>query len=280
MQAKLKSYLIKQFNKKFDPDLSVEEMIDETVVLIGEARTEAIKTMSYGAKAGHAQTIIFPHLQAAVFAELARDYSEKLNYALPFEIVILEFDQPVKLQEGELLGIMVSYDVIEREEFEKFAERNDLPMDFELEEIPVNEEHHAATGIFKDHYSNATWKVSDRQATFSKEQNDQIKNLAIACIAYINCENVSLVRQAGAPPNVNRKRIKNGKRPLEDFYICKIRGVTYENNKNDPSGRSVSFRFDVRGHFRNLDDGRTTWVRAHQRGIKNEIYRPKIYKAE
>lgn len=107
-----------------------------------------------------------------------------------------------------------------------------------------------------------------------------IRLLACAMVAYINCENVTIERQVQASEAVNRKRLAKGKKPLEPFYITRIRGVRYEANEGEQVGRHVGFRFDVRGHFRRLDDGRTVWVKPHQRGVHHELYKPKVYEVE
>ena len=80
------------------------------------------------------------------------------------------------------------------------------------------------------------------------------------------------------PEKVNRKRAREGKKVLEDFYLCRIRktkGETHETGQGSTHG----YRYDVMGHFRRLPDGRLTWVRAHQRGVEHELYKPKVYKA-
>ena len=56
--------------------------------------------------------------------------------------------------------------------------------------------------------------------------------------------------------------------------FCRVTG------SGEPTCRHVSFRFDVRGHWRNLSDGRTVWIRPHQRGVEHDLYRPKAYKVE
>jgi hypothetical protein len=119
--------------------------------------------------------------------------------------------------------------------------------------------------------------------TGDKLQNKEtIRQLALALMAYINAENMVLERVA-APEKVNRKRRKHEKAEIEPYYVCRLRGVQYgagEGEGVSASGRGVSFRFDVRGHFRQLPDGRLTWVRPHQRGVQHELYRPKVYGVE
>ena len=106
---------------------------------------------------------------------------------------------------------------------------------------------------------------------------DEYRNLAIACIGYINCENIYLQRMGGIPDKVSAKRERKGKSNLEPYYVCRIRGVQYDKVDPTQNGAKHSIRYDVRGHFRRLTTGKTTWVRPHQRGIENELYIPKTY---
>lgn len=107
---------------------------------------------------------------------------------------------------------------------------------------------------------------------------DLVRKLANACIGYINCDNIYLAQDGIVPDKVNRKRAKQGKTILEPYYVCRIRGVQYDSN-GEPTGEGThhGFRYDVRGHFRKLTSGKTTWVRPHQRGLQNELYIPKTY---
>ena len=65
-------------------------------------------------------------------------------------------------------------------------------------------------------------------------------------------------------------RLEKGKSPLPDYYICRLaKGRRYA-TEGEPTGKYVSFRFDVVGHFRRQPDGRTIWVRPHQRGCSTK----------
>lgn len=110
---------------------------------------------------------------------------------------------------------------------------------------------------------------------------DNARKLANACIGYINCENIYLQKEGEVPAKVNRKREQQGKKILEPYYVCRIRGVQYDSN-GEPTGEGThhGFRYDVRGHFCKLTSGKTTWVRPHQRGLQNELYIPKTYVVE
>ena len=60
--------------------------------------------------------------------------------------------------------------------------------------------------------------------------------------------------------------------------MCRIRGVQYDSEGYEKgAGVKHGIRYDVRGHFRRLETGKTIWVRPHQRGLQNELYVPKTY---
>lgn len=285
MQARLKNQIVERYNDA--PEwIKVPALWGETM-LQHPNREEFIDIISIYTVVMDAKTILFPAQQAEVFAELSSDYSERLDYALPFDQTLIEFEYPIKMHDRELLGIGVSFDIFDKDDFETYFKKNRITIEYPVyglpaDDLPEHAELHRAFGIFRNgKCTRAEWDVRDRSTFFVNEKTEDatIKNLAIACVAYINCENVTLSKVV-ADPTINAKRKSKGKRQIEDYYICRIRGVQYESDPVDKTDRHVSFRFDVRGHFRRLEDGRMTWVRAHQRGVKNEIYRPKIYKAE
>lgn len=127
------------------------------------------------------------------------------------------------------------------------------------------------------------WNSNDPNILFSFPfenllESEKYRMLAAACIDYINCENVYLHREGVVDESVNAKRERKGKSRMEPYYVCRIRGVQYDSNGNEhPTGVKQSIRYDVRGHFRRLENGKTTWVRPHQRGLQNELYVPKTY---
>lgn len=117
----------------------------------------------------------------------------------------------------------------------------------------------------------------------AQKNKQQLQFLAMACVFYLNCKNISLEKIA-ADPKVNAGRIKRGKRPLPDYHVIKVVKTHYDleestKEETEKTGRHVSIRFDVRGFFRRVGDG-AIWVRPHQRGLANERYVPKIYKVE
>lgn len=272
MQATLKNAMVDRIS-------TFSDQVDGPIMDEG-VRSAGINLYALGKILLHAQTVLFPAEQAAVFAELSHEYSDKLDYALPFSALLIEFTAPVPVAGRQLLGIALNEIEFDSAEFGTFAVALGLPAT-DPSYLPDHAELHQAVGIYVDGQTLVHWRVENRQMLFdSKRTSDTIiKNLAIACIGYINCENVTLERHQ-ADPKINRKRAAKGKHLIEPYYLCRLSGVRYEAGDLEGSSRHASFRFDVRGHFRRLTSGRTIWIRAHQRGLANELYVPKVYRAE
>lgn len=246
------------------------------------SRDELINLYALGSIALAAQTILFSAEQAEVFAELSQAYTETLEYALPFAQVLLEFTEPVTVGGRPLLGIALSHDEYDRAELEQFAARQGWAIAPTAQPLADHAELHYAIAVYADSFAERiAWRVDNRQILFDDQAGAEsaIKNLAIACIGYINCENITLAHHP-VDEKVNRKRVAKGKRLLEPYYTCHIRGVQYAPGDSQVQGSKHAIRYDVRGHFRRSSGGKTAWVRAHQRGLSNELYVPKVYKAD
>lgn len=244
--------------------------------------------------------IAFPSEQASVFRDVSTTYTESLDYRLPFKSTILQFSSsPVEIAVDKfhdeitailLAQIEITEDVIRQVQ----TEEKGLSI-FPWTQNPscIGKENignlaNVAIAIFSDtNIRKLTW-ISGQESTFEIQAVDDspwqnawmaIKNLAIACIGYINCENIYLHKEGEVPEAVNRKRERKGKSRLEPYYICRIRGVNYDSHTTG-TGTAHGHRYDVRGHFRRLSTGKVTWVRPHQRGLANELYIPKVYKVD
>lgn len=255
--------------------------------------------------AEEAKTIFFPVRQAEVFKKVSKDYVDRLDYRLPFQSVLIQFDSPLTvdvpvsgdlkpdklkaflLRQTEVTPELIRRLQIETAEFDKAppALREFLP---EIAPGLTTGMGNHLIMIFEDDNIGGTKWISDSQYELVAGDDLltevanywlEMKRLAIACIGYINCENVYLHREGEVSEKVNRKREKKGKSRLEPYYVCRIRGVNYESVATG-EGAKHGIRYDVRGHFRRMADGRTTWVRSHQRGLANELYVPKVYKVE
>lgn len=242
-----------------------------------DARRVMVEWYSLGAIVGDCQTVVFSKPQAEVFARLDENYSERIDYELPFPQMLIEFSKPLEIDGEKLYGIALSEGDVDLDDYAKEMSARGMDMnnvDIGMEDGTV---FHQGVGIFRERLESVLWQVTDRQTLFDNDDPSGIKNLAIACIGYINCENIELERQE---PNakINRKRVRHGKRELDPYYLCRIRGVEYGGSTSSPTeGSTHGIRYDVRGHFRRFGDGRMTWVRPHQRGVGNEVYVPKEY---
>ena len=235
----------------------------------------------------NAQTILFSTDQAIALRPALERFAEDLEYRLPFPGVILQFDRPIPESEflasesADLLshletgieGDQILALLMSQTELTDGRILNNVAAYFASTSVNRIQWHNEPRAHMRIH------PLAESRPDYARHNKEVIRNLAIACIAYINCENITLDRQA-APEKVNRKRRKQGKKELEPFYLCRIRGVQYAPGEGERSGGSAhGYRYDVRGHFRRLPDGRLTWVRPHQRGLEHELYKPKTYKA-
>lgn len=251
------------------------------------------------------KSILFRSDQAQVFTSVHEKYFETLDYKLPFGSVFLQFDQPISIDyqkrherdvdRSQLIALALYQEVFTRTQIEADVNQKDKRQrDFDVGELGIREftfnEHDEAV-FNRICFLYADWGIdsiawqsgstSEELNTFDGVRFEAVslwKNVAIACIGYINCENVYLQREGGADDATNQRRVSKGKSRLEPYYVCRIRGVQYDSAGN-PTGEGAKhgIRYDVRGHFRRMADGKTTWVRPHQRGLANELYVPKTY---
>lgn len=233
-----------------------------------------------------AQVVLFDSEQALALVPAIRRFSEQLDFRLPFPSVMFQFSAPIpetdilaqeKQESDRILALVVSQTENGINNASVWFESTAVNRaQWENESVsplritPTMEEDDSDLLLFADIPTPAEIKIRNKEI---------IRLLACAMVAYINCENITLERQA-VDEKINRKRAAKGKRELTPYYTVKLRGVRYESEEGVTPGRHVSFRFDVRGHFRRLESGKLTWVRAHQRGLRHERYIPKVYEVK
>lgn len=235
-----------------------------------------------------AHVIIFDSEQALALVPAIRRFAYDLDFRLPFPSVIFQFSEPIpetdilaqeKGEPDRILALVVSQTENDVNNASVWFESSSVNRAQWLNES-VTPLSISPTAIEEEADDTDLFITENLTPTEVKIRNKEIiRLLACAMVAYINCENITLERQA-VDERINRKRTAKGKRPLEPYYTVRVRGVRYDENVQRSLGdavRHVSFRFDVRGHFRRLPDGRLTWVRAHQRGLQHERYIPKAY---
>jgi hypothetical protein len=248
------------------------------------------------------QTIIFSAEQAEIFSEVTKDYTDLLDYRLPFSDTFIQFTRPIPVKninkrelgigEGDdLVGLVLRQVVIDQEVQDAVLSGR---YHFPEKSAPLGSYLNIGVAIWSDfEQSLFGWVSGSTDELLSSHVDDLLspadprtqinrmkigfKWLAISCIGYINCENIYLHKEGGATEAINAKRERKGKGRLDPYYVCRIRGVQYDGNGETGTGAAHGIRYDVRGHFRRLSNGKTTWVRPHQRGLANELYVPKTY---
>ena len=261
--------------------------------------TTFIKSLMMRLRLPSSKFIIFGADQANVFLEHQFTHKDGLEFQLPFPALLLCFSEPVTMwvsgKEVEIMGLMMIQESRDKQAMIETCERHGggqgVPgrtFTKQVEAAPegsiltLNNAYAIALGsdgvpiAYPCVWMNHTF--DEFIAETSDDDAARIRSLAIACVGYINCENIYLHKEDGAPDSVNRKRERQGKKILEPYYVCRIKGVQYDSN-GEPTGEGThhGFRYDVRGHFRKMATGKTTWVRSHQRGLHNELYVPKTY---
>lgn len=222
------------------------------------------------------QTIVFDGKQAQIFKDATQNYTDTLDYKLPFECVFLQFTQPVDLeirnnyneQCRDVEALILAQSDNGAGLFRNFA--------FAIYRSPIG---NGYLPLFIQWASDGTeLHFDDNEPEEMRQAIKAIERLAISCIGFINCLNVDLEKIEGASEAINRKREQKGKSRLEPYYICKIKGGEHDSVGATGTGSKHDHIYDVRGHFRKLTSGKTIWVRPHLRGIHSGgLYIPKTY---
>lgn len=109
----------------------------------------------------------------------------------------------------------------------------------------------------------------------------QLPVIVTNLIDWIDQENTYLEHIEGASEKTNRKREKQGKSKIEDYYVCRIKKtLPTDSPQATGTGTQHGHIYDVRGHDRHYKNGRVVRIKPHKRGIKNDRYVPKVYLLE
>lgn len=264
---------------------SSEEWVGGRVNVKVDDHVDIIATLR-ALESDDAKTIIVPAEQALALLPAAKRFEEHLDFHLPFECCVFQFDQPIpeekmlhreREEADEVMAlVVVQYEgVNSATAWFKSTAVNRVAWD----NAPTSDFRFSPTAfeIMEDE-SDVLLGVSLTPAEVKMRNKETLRLLACAIVAYINCENVTIEKGEDVPEKVNRKREKEGKRRIDPYYVVKIRHEKVESGGGTGTGTKHSFRYDVRGHFRRMADGKLTWVRAHQRGLSHEFYVPNVYK--
>lgn len=118
--------------------------------------------------------------------------------------------------------------------------------------------------------------IAETMTDEAKQDKRRLYNLALLCVSYITNPKV-VVEKITTPRAVNEKRAKKGKTVLHDYYVCEWqdeRTVYPKGERN--TGKHVSFKFPVIGHWRVLQGGKIVKVKPHWRGLEHEETKKRI----
>jgi hypothetical protein len=227
-----------------------------------------------------AQTFLFNSQQILAFIAAIDRKLPPGDYPTPFSRMIIQFTEPI--QQGEFLtGIRTGGGPKEEDDFVAGlvigVDAQGMSVSLWYTSTAINR---AITMIGSDGSVLEKWTTLQGISEESIRDKQRILNLAMLCLAYIHSPKIE-IEHITADPVVNAKRQRKGKHPLPDYYICQVKRERHiSTGPSTPTGRHVSFRFDVQGHFRRLSNGRTIWISSHQRGLDHELYKPKTYRVD
>lgn len=240
--------------------------------------TDACDALLTQRDAARAQTFLFDHQQIVAFlADAERDLPAG-DYPAPFPRVIIQFGRG--LAESQLIGgesddELLGLIIVTPEELE--GDIINITAWYRSDRLNRVQLLIADNGdIEYNPLSRLVVEISEAE----QAAQQRIANLGLLCLAYITSPTV-VTEHVQPDAATNRKRAAKGKRELPDYYICRVRRQRQAGqDESTPTGRHVSFRFDVSGHFRRLSTGRAIWIRAHQRGVDHDLYKPKVYEMD
>lgn len=216
-----------------------------------------------------AQTIIVDSATAFALREALDSLDEDTPVQSPFEDMVLQFTTPIP-----------------EREFMEIEEKHWSGGDDKIRAIIYSEgtvdgkTWYSATAYYSSGEINRVkWAKGENHRQFIQpvagrdglDNKGKILAMTIGILTYLNCENVVIEKQ-GVPAKVNRKRQKQGKRIIEDYYVTRIEKTATESAAaaRGESGRTVSYRFEVRAHVRRLKGGKSIWIKKHERGVAHE----------
>lgn len=115
----------------------------------------------------------------------------------------------------------------------------------------------------------------------------RLMHMAVNLMYFLAAENVTIVRVT--PRAYEANKLKGLPKTQKEYYILPMQVPRYKYLHERPDGatdRHVGYMFDVRGHFRHLNDERYTrnpdgsvrviWIQPHQRGLGAGAYIPRV----
>lgn len=265
---------------------------------------DALDFMVTGYIARTAQTFVFNSAQVLQFLRAVDRVLPPGDYSPPFQDMIIQFTEPIPEKlfltgaqpDGYKHNTADEIKMMSEElglEFKQVADSQDdtvlglvmgFPKNDSTDVISITA-YFASTAINRASANvqgdgRVTYSPMGQGMAAGQADKQRIFNLGMLCLAYMNTPGM-FIERISTPEAINRKREAKGKRRLDDYYVCHWdRNQVRYTGGTGQGDKSVSFRFDVIGHFRRLPDGKMTWVRPHQRGLEHETYKPKVYRVD
>jgi hypothetical protein len=110
------------------------------------------------------------------------------------------------------------------------------------------------------------------------------RNISHWCIHVLNylTSPTVLMEERHVSADLQKARARRGKEPLPGWYEIQYTKSRIRYEANVGAGVKHGFRYDVRGHFMHFTKGRMAgrviWCPPHQRGLANDLYKPKSYR--
>ncbi len=212
--------------------------------------------------ARESKTILFRQEQALILLELAKKKKIDMNipYRLPFSSVLVQFDRVTQID----LPSPLPY-------------KNAGGMLLSQDEFGWCEAHLIFSNLLN---CSCSWDVEEDYVLHGDisrwtDIEQSVLYFAYALVLFVNSDNIELVEQRNGESATSAKH--SSRKSPEPYYICRIKNTRVCTVEPNGVGVKHGIRYDVRGHFRRQTNGKTTWVRPHQRGLQNELYVPKTY---
>jgi hypothetical protein len=171
------------------------------------------------------------------------------NREMPFKNIYLNFEKPIYLDNYRIYGINVN----------KTLDKNIviLIMGFNVTNTSIKRDVLCPIIINNNglDFEKVGFLEVFKEFKIYKIFCNRIGNIVCNFLDFINHFEVD-IKEVNISKERNKKRLKKGKEPLNDFNFIEIKGELkkYVNSLNSNNKNNISYMFDVRGHYRHFRD--------------------------
>ena len=213
----------------------------------------------------------------------AKQRGVDLPFMLPFDNIVFQFGCIPECSLFEYEGLPFSRDVIEGDIKALEVLKNDKVEAVVIGKVPNEDNRYLVSAWFSSFAVNVAimndlgqviWmEGADGIESASEEKKENKRRLSVlgyGLVGFVNSMNVSL-RHNVPTRRVQNKRRKKGKRPLPVYWQTIIKERSSSSRYVDSAGGGWHNRLHmVRGHWRQLRNGRVVWVHPHMRGFHED----------